>query len=414
MLGGFLGRPGRKDGPPQLPLASEKSDDEMPGAVSRRRSAMGAPSQSIASLEHGQRLTQADVASLCSDPTAEARALVARKLGQQADELVEEGHTKLVAAILGLLVKDVETEVRRSLAEAMATSPNLPVAVANQLANDQIEIARHILQSSPVLRDEDLIRIVRTSAMQYSLAVAARENIGEQLSEALVDTGHQPVVARLLENQKAAISKSTYARVIEDFGDNAEVRERLVRRIELPQELVDRLTSSIGQTIEARLVKSNSADAATAKDLIRTATQNATITRMARDCNEESLRRHLRERFDAGELDQQEVLRILNSGDIACFETAMAIMATVSAKRVRRLLYHEDRKHLMALCAVAEFSTSHFVKLYLAIDVAEDVLATRGRQKAYSGEALSRLRAQYEALAGDPEALADLLDGLAQ
>lgn len=358
----------------------------------------------------GDRLSQSDIAMLRADPTAEARALVARKLGEQADTLVETGHTDLVNEIFGFLVKDVEAQVRRSLAEAMASSPNLPLAVARTLARDDIDVARPILEESPVLGDEDLIEIVRTSAIQYSLAVAARDNVSENVSEALVNTGHRPVVARLLENDTAKISDKTYQRVLDDYGHDKEVQERLVKRMDLPGNVVERLTATIGKTIESSLIRERGIDAATAKDLMKTATQNATIIRVTRDSDETRLRRYMREQYEAGELTHDRVLWFLRAGDIASLEVAMSILAGVDVKHARRMLYHEDHRRLMALCMTAEFSAQHYVSLQAAVDAAENAVATKGTRKAYSSKARSDLCKEYQELARNPETMAELFD----
>ena len=60
-----------------------------------------------------------------------------------------------------------------------------------------------------MLSDEDLVRVVRTNAMQYALAVAGRQRLSEMVSEALVDTGEAEVVARLVDNAGASLSQTT-------------------------------------------------------------------------------------------------------------------------------------------------------------------------------------------------------------
>src|SRR5262245_48706449 len=130
-------------------------------------------------IENGARgasvhaLSLADVRALEGDPSP---AALAAKFGRQYDHLVEGDTRSLAEAVLELLVRDLEKNVRQALAEAVAASANLPHSVATRLARDDFEVARSILQCSPVLTDEDLSEIVRTHAMQYALAVAGREH----------------------------------------------------------------------------------------------------------------------------------------------------------------------------------------------------------------------------------------------
>ena len=173
-------------------------------------------------MQQGARAAQAnalqlaDVEALKRDPSTEGRALIARKLGQSFDSLAVDRTRNLANGLLSLLVNDIEKEVRKALAETVSTSENLPVPVARQLASDDIEVAGPILANSPVLSDADLIEIVRTNAMQYALAVAGRERVSEELSDALVDSGHQQVVVRLVGNVGAKLSDRTMKRVMDD------------------------------------------------------------------------------------------------------------------------------------------------------------------------------------------------------
>ncbi|HEX6142739.1 MAG TPA: hypothetical protein VFZ01_08480, partial [Geminicoccaceae bacterium] len=131
---------------------------------SRRRAALlgSAPAPAEAA-----RLSLADVKRLRGAADADARASIAAKLGRTFDVLAADAATgPLAGAILGLLVKDVEKTVRATLAHAIAASPAVPPAIARKLAGDEIEVARPVLEQSPVLSDEQLIEIVRTHAMQ--------------------------------------------------------------------------------------------------------------------------------------------------------------------------------------------------------------------------------------------------------
>jgi uncharacterized protein (DUF2336 family) len=189
-----------------------------------------------ADREREQKLSAADVAVLQRDRSPQARAQVTAKFGRQFDELCAAADQAVATAVLELLVRDLAVEVRQALACTVASSARLPPEVARRLAGDAIEVADPILQRSPVLTDEDLVRVVRTNAMQYALAVAGREKLSELVSEALVDTGDAEVVARVVENAGASISHRTMRRVIEDLRGNEQIHGRVIRRPELPYE----------------------------------------------------------------------------------------------------------------------------------------------------------------------------------
>ena len=372
----------------------------------RRREAL---LRSQADRERGQRLGAADVEVLRRDCSPQARAQVAAKFGRQFDELCGGGDRAVADAVLELLVRDLAVEVRQALANTVAASALLPTHIAQQLATDRIEIASPILEQSPVLGDEDLVRVVRTHAMQYALAVAGRQRLSEVVSEALVDTGEAAVVARLVENGGASLSQTTMARVIQDFRDNEQIHGRVIRRPELPYELVEQLIGVMGERLEWQLIRERRMPAEEARALMHAVRERAAISFTARAHADGKLQQHLLAEFSTGRLDHERLLRFLRDGDIAGLEIGLALHARLEPNQVRRLLYHADRRHLAALCIAAGFATLHYITLRMAMEIAEDAMAPRAANKGYSSETVRFLQVQYERLRGDEAKLRQLL-----
>ena len=74
---------------------------------------------------------------------------------------LSERESALMTDILHKLIHDVEMEVRRDLSERLAENSEAPHDLVVMLANDEIEVARPILLKSGVLRDADLIEIIK-------------------------------------------------------------------------------------------------------------------------------------------------------------------------------------------------------------------------------------------------------------
>ncbi|MDX6751382.1 DUF2336 domain-containing protein [Geminicoccaceae bacterium 1502E] len=350
-----------------------------------------------------------DVEALRNGRSPEARAQVAAKLGRQFDALSRSGERDIAQAVLLLLVRDVEKEVRRSLSEAVSGSVELPAEVARRLARDDIEVARPVLERSPVLADEDLEDIVRTNAMQYALAVAARERLSELVADALVDTGHQPVVARVVGNDGAQLSGRALQRVLDDFQADREVRSRLVRRPELPYELVEQLVEAVGAQLEWELLRDGRVSRDAAENLMRAVRERSTIDLVAREHGERGVAAHLRERFLAGDLAHEDLLGFLRDGEVARLEIGLALHVDMPVAQLRKLLYQSDRRHLAALCVRAGFATPHYLMLRMALDLAEETVGKGERNGGYAPDTLRFLQSQYERLRADPAQVAALL-----
>lgn len=385
-------------------MAREVIDGDMP-ATSRRRMALMQRGPAAA-----ETLTAGDVVALRNDPSAANRAIIARKFGGQYAAMADAVPRDLVHALLDLLVGDVETEVRRSLAMAVASSDKLPAVAASRLARDRIEVAAPVLEQSPLLDDAELIEIVRTNAMQYALAVAGRERVSEALSDSLVESGQQPVVARLVGNVGAELSRATLDRVMEDWRGDKEVQERLVRRPVLPFELVEHMVRAIGDRIEWELVQTRRMHPDEARALMQAVRERTAIGLTAREHGDRKLEHHLHERHQAGELAHDAIVAFLRAGDIAAFELALGLHAALDAKTVRRLAYSDDRRHLAALCLKAGLSAPHYLTIRMALELASRSIDPKAaKDDTLSSEAMRFLHEQYERLRAEPEQLAQLL-----
>jgi uncharacterized protein (DUF2336 family) len=347
------------------------------------------------------RLSLADVEALQQDPSPEARVELAAKFGRQYDSLLDGQTRSLADAVLALLVKDLEKKVRQTLAEALAASPNLPARIASRLARDDIEVARPVLEQSPVLGDEELGEIVRTHAMQYALAVAGREHLSECLSEILAETGEAEVVGRLVGNGGARISVKTLRRIADDYQGDRSVQERLIRRPALPYELVDLLVAAIGERLEWELVRDRRMSADEARQLMAATRDRATLSIVTREHAERSLERELRHRLSNGDLGPEDILSFLRDGEIGRVEAALVLLADSDLTRTRQLLYGVDKRGLAALCARAGFGTPHYVALRMTLDLAERGLKGDAPEQHYPDEAVQFIQEQYERIRGD-------------
>lgn len=356
-----------------------------------------------------ERLTAADVDALQRDRSTEARASVAAKFGRQFDDLAGSSQQGLALAVLELLVRDVAKEVRQTLAQAVAASANLPPETALRLARDEAEVACPILERSPVLSDEALIGAVRTNVLQYALAVAGRERLAEAVGAALVETGEKQVVVKLLGNAGALLSHRALDQVVRDYSGDRDVEARLVRRPELPHEIVERIVELVGERLEWELVRTRRMSADEARTIMGAVRDRAAIGFTAREHSDRPLTQRLRQRFEAGALTHEDQLRFLKDGDVAALELGLAIHARLEPSDVRKLLYHPDRRHMAALCVAAGFAAPHYVMLRMALDLAEATLEGSGKGAVYKADTIRFLQVQYEQLARDGVKLRALL-----
>jgi uncharacterized protein (DUF2336 family) len=157
--------------------------------------------------------------------------------------------------IAAIVVADLKAQVRAEMAERFADS-SLPLGrTSRQLAMDEIEIARPILERSSALTEEDLLDVVAEKSQAHLMAVTKRSDIGERVSDALVTKGDDHVVGSLLVNQTAKITRNTFERITVRAQASPMLQAPLVRRENVPIDLLNDLYVSAAAEIRQEILK---------------------------------------------------------------------------------------------------------------------------------------------------------------
>src|SRR6478735_5239105 len=123
-------------------------------------------------------LTEEDIRTLVKGATADERAMAARKLCRSIDTAPLSGDDRESAGeILRIMAADAAELVRRTIAESLKASIDVPRDVALKLARDVESIALPMLNFSPVFTDADLVDIVRLGGPARQLAIARRPTL---------------------------------------------------------------------------------------------------------------------------------------------------------------------------------------------------------------------------------------------
>jgi hypothetical protein len=135
--------------------------------------------------------------------------------------------------VLCQLAELVEVEARVHVAKLLAPLERAPGTVVVKLANDDIEVAKPLLEFSNVLSDDDLIDIIGRQSEQHRVAIAGRTNVPERVGEAIVEHGEKTSVVRLVRNSNAEFDKATLEKLVERATRDAEIAADLRGRPEI-------------------------------------------------------------------------------------------------------------------------------------------------------------------------------------
>jgi len=135
--------------------------------------------------------------------------------------------------VLCQLAELVEVEARVHVATLFAPLERAPGTVVVKLANDDIEVARPLLEFSSVLSDDDLIDIIAKQSEDHRIAIASRSSVPERVGEAIVEHGKTSSIIRLVRNTAAEFDHATLQKLVARAHADAEIAADLRGRPEI-------------------------------------------------------------------------------------------------------------------------------------------------------------------------------------
>lgn len=325
-------------------------------------------------LEMTAKLSKSDVERLLTDPSAEARAEAAAKIAThyhaQAD--FGEQEKKLAEEIFSLMCKDAEERVRLALADNLKECTFLPNDIARTLANDVVAVSNPILKYSSVLTDDDLIEIVKSQGEEKQKAIAAREKVSANVSDALIDTRNEAVVDTLVANNGAEISANSMQRVLDDFASSELVKSSMVGRSSLPMEVSERLVNMVSEKLQQELLTKHELPVDKVSDLILQSREKATLGLVNGDNKKHDSRRLIVHLYQNNRLTPTIMLRALCMGDMEFFEGSVAVRSRIPLSNTRELIHAGDRTQVASILDKAELPKPLQPAFAAAIQVADD------------------------------------------
>lgn len=285
------------------------------------------------------QLNANDVERLARTSSPKARADVAGKVAQSFSDGTLSGREKDVAIeIFRLLVTDAEVRVRRALSGHLSKCMDIPREVALSLAHDVGEVSTPMLEFSRLLNDEDLMEIIGKASESICLeAVARREYVGEDVSEALLASRRVPVVIALLGNRGAEIAEQSILQTITEMAENESVMDAMLQRGTLPVACIETIFLTVADHMKKRLIERHQLSRHLLEGKIEYAREWATlgVTNTSDDGDVKILVRHMHEHR---RLTSSVVIRSLCVGDFRFFEHALSQLTDVPVKNVRKLM----------------------------------------------------------------------------
>jgi uncharacterized protein (DUF2336 family) len=313
-----------------------------------------------------------DVNRLLAEPSPDVRAELADKVADSlAQPELAQSEIALAQDVLRILARDVEAKVRASVSRGLRNSALLPRDLARRLADDIDVVALPVLAESVVLTDDDLVELVRAGSGRKQETIAARADLTETVSDALIDHAGEPAVAVLMDNHTARISDQGFDNAITRFPGSDRIKNAMVFRPTLPMKVSERLVAMVSHELQRHLVKAHALPSSLASDILHRAREHA-IIRLSMGASEDELTGMVRQMHVCGRLTPTIITRALCTGDIAFFEAAMAIKSGVPVANAQTLIHDPGHGGLVALLRKVGMPEHLFDTICFAIDVVDE------------------------------------------
>lgn len=264
----------------------------------------------------------------------------------------------LLQDVLMELLGEAERDLRRRLAERLADSAWAPHSLITVLALDEIDIARPVLASSPVLADADLVRVIVEATVEHQIEVARRPNIGARVVEAVIVRSEPAALSALAGNASAQVDDTAMGRLVDLSRRVVAMRGPLTRHPAMNGALAERMYAWVGEALRDQLSQRFNVDPERLGAEIRAALTTPKPAPPSHHLEEPDPEREEMERrlvaklAGAGQLKPGYLLRALKDRKRGLFELALSALSGLSVQELRHAIT-ADRADLLAYACVA-------------------------------------------------------------
>lgn len=215
-----------------------------------------------------------------------------------------------------------------------------------------------------MLNQQDLIEIANKRGQEHMIAMTERGDIGEKLSEVLVDRGDDRVVEGLVRNVTAKIGRSTMEKVVARAESSETLQGPLAERPDLPADLMKDMLAFVTEDIKAKILdQTNEVNSEKLDELLQDV-GNKLGDQAPFKKGEKSKPEVLVARLKAsGELDEQKLVELARQRQVPELICGLAELAELDMATTRRAITDRTGEGLAIICKSCGFSQATFSTL---------------------------------------------------
>ena len=310
-------------------------------------------------LSHGIRaeamtsLPSEDRAGLCDDVTY---------LIETADRATDR---EMATDILLSLLRHAEMHLKQAIAERLSVLDKAPLRLILQFINDDIDVAKSVLKNSSVLNDLDLLYIIQSRDSPFWQAIAARQNLGENVVETLVDTKDVATAKTLVENPTVIFSDYALGKIAKIANDTDMLNDCLINRSQTMRgDFARKIYAYAGEALKQLMTEqcgSLSKDVARKMDEVLKEFAEPTPHHFMPS---QSMFKAAELFMEQGKLTQTLMLNTLKRGQIASFIAQFSKFTQLPVAVVIAMLQQKSGRGLAIACKANDISKNDFLMIF--------------------------------------------------
>lgn len=283
--------------------------------------------------------------------------------------------------IMSRVTEQVETSLRREIAEKLADVPSAPHTLITQLARDEISVAEPVLRRSDALSEEDLLGIVRQRGQDHMRAITKRRSVPEKLTAELVERGGEDVLVSLAGNQGAKFTDDSMEKMVGHARSMKALQKPMTERFDLPPKLLTKMYFFVSSALKKEILKrSDMLDPALIDEAVN-ANRKKILKDAVRDAQSEveGARKFIQEKASANQINESLLKELMEMKRSTEFLMAFSHVAGIDTSTAQAILKDKTWESIAIASRAAGLERATFAKIVFGLqrDSAEQSKALR-------------------------------------
>jgi hypothetical protein len=180
-----------------------------------------------------------------SEKKHELAAHMTGLLAARDDGADHSDESQLLNSMLEGVYTSLSDEAKQQMSDTLADATAMSAGLAAALANEELPIAKAVLERSGSLDEKDLIKLAESKGQDYLLALAKRNHVSKDVTKILINRGGKDVKHTVAANLGAEIEVPEFEALVKDMPKQLGDRIRHLRKSN--EELIEDLFKDDGE-----------------------------------------------------------------------------------------------------------------------------------------------------------------------